>query len=71
MPQKPSFQVIGNKPSALIICGDCGTAHVFRLELTIQFMTLTCNCGNLISWARSGRSISDAAAIAKRASDGE
>jgi len=63
MPQKPSNQIIGNKPSAVIVCASCGVVHVFRLELTIQFLTLTCDCGNLVSWSRSDQATIDAGAV--------
>jgi len=69
--QKPSMQVIGTQPSALTICGACGTAHVFRLTLAVQFIVINCDlCGSQISWARSDQSISDTAAICAQAKHG-
>jgi len=63
MPQKPSHQIIGNRPSAVIVCASCGTVHVVRLELTIQFLALTCDCGNLVSWSRSDQATTDAMGV--------
>jgi len=69
--QKPGQQVIGSNQGALSICAACGTAHVFRLTVAVQFIVINCDlCGAQISWARSDQSISDAAAICELVKNG-